>query len=616
MNQYGYKQTEIGVIPEDWDVLSFDKCFRILSNNTLSRAELNEAVGTIKNIHYGDILVKYNNLLNCANEAIPYIRNPNMKSSLMFLVNGDLIIADTAEDETVGKAIEITNIGEHKIVSGLHTIPCRPISPEMFANGWLGYYINHGTYHDQLKPFITGTKVSAISKSSISGTLILVPPVEEQKRIAEALSDVDNMISSLEKLIAKKKAVKQGAMQELLTGKKRLPGFTGEWETYKLDEIAKIIMGQSPDSKFYNDSNGMPLIQGNADISNRKTWVRFYTTQITKKAFAGDIIFTVRAPVGNVAKTSFDCCVGRGVCALRDANDFLFHYLVYIEPYWATLSAGSTFDSINSDTLANTELLIPSDVEEQTAIASILSDMDNEIEALEQKLEKTRQVKQGMMQQLLTGKIRLIDDATNASAPDDSGKILTPKTQTNHNHQFDDAVMIAAVVNSFYSPKYRLGRKKVQKLLYLLRRKQEADTSAFKKKAAGPYADEVRYKGGEPIAKHNGYIETKKNNKGTLFSIGPKMASALEYIAKWQMQDSLDWLVKTFKYIGVEELELLATVDMAMCDLVHAGIEVSVDSIKQLIRSNEEWKAKLKKVTFSDDAIARAIEKCRELFGY
>jgi type I restriction enzyme S subunit len=94
------------------------------------------------------------------------------------------------------------------------------------------------------------------------------------------------------------------------------------------------------------------------------------------------------------------------------------------------------------------------------------------------------------------------------------------------------------------------------------------------------------------------------------------MASALEYIAKWQMQDSMDWLVKTFKYIGVEELELLATVDMAMCDLVHAGIEVSVDSIKQLIRSNEEWKAKLKKVTFSDDAIARAIEKCRELFGY
>ena len=262
------------------------------------------------------------------------------------------------------------------------------------------------------------------------------------------------------------------------------------------------------------------------------------------------------------------------------------------------------------------QVYVPIEKAEQEAIASILSDMDNEIEALEQKLDKTRQIKQGMMQQLLTGKIRLTEEAVATSVVENNDQVATPKTQTNHNHQFDDAVMIAAIVNSFYSPKYRLGRKKVQKLLYLLRRKQEADTSAFKKKAAGPYADEVRYKGGEPIAKHNGYIETKKNNKGTLFSIGPKMASALEYIAKWQMQDSMDWLVKTFKYIGVEELELLATVDMAMCDLVHTGIEVSVDSIKQLIRSNEEWKAKLKKVTFSDDAIARAIEKCSELFGY
>ena len=223
----GYKKTEIGEIPRCWEIIPFDKCFKILSNNTLSRAELSDNVGMIKNIHYGDVLVKYKNILNCSTEAIPYIRE-SKKIALMFLANGDLIMADTAEDEAVGKATEISNIGEQKIVSGLHTIPCRPICSKMFANGWLGYYINHAAYHDQLLPFITGTKVSAISKSSISGTLILVPPIEEQKRIAEALSDVDSMISSLEKLITKKKAVKQGAMQELLTGKKRLPGFDGE----------------------------------------------------------------------------------------------------------------------------------------------------------------------------------------------------------------------------------------------------------------------------------------------------------------------------------------------------------------------------------------------------
>ena len=608
MVKQGYKQTEVGVIPEDWAVRTLETLYNITSSKRVFQSQWRKS--GIPFYRAREIAVM--------SDGKPAPEDLYIDESLYDLYTrqygsikkNDVLITGVG---TLGKVYVVKENDRFYFKDG-------NIIWLQFKGGFSSQYLKHQydmpVLINQVFGNAGGSTVATYTITNAKATKVPLPPLEEQDRIAEALSDVDNMISSLEKLIAKKKAVKQGAMQELLTGKKRLPGFTGEWETYKLDEIAKIIMGQSPDSKFYNDSNGMPLIQGNADISNRKTWVRFYTTQITKKAFAGDIIFTVRAPVGNVAKTSFDCCVGRGVCALRDANDFLFHYLVYIEPYWATLSAGSTFDSINSDTLANTELLIPSDVEEQTAIASILSDMDNEIEALEQKLEKTRQVKQGMMQQLLTGKIRLIDDATNASAPDDSGKILTPKTQTNHNHQFDDAVMIAAVVNSFYSPKYRLGRKKVQKLLYLLRRKQEADTSAFKKKAAGPYADEVRYKGGEPIAKHNGYIETKKNNKGTLFSIGPKMASALEYIAKWQMQDSLDWLVKTFKYIGVEELELLATVDMAMCDLVHAGIEVSVDSIKQLIRSNEEWKAKLKKVTFSDDAIARAIEKCRELFGY
>ena len=107
----------------------------------------------------------------------------------------------------------------------------------MFAPKWLGYFMNHSTYHDQLIPYITGTKVSAISKSAISGTMIAVPQKEEQAAIVSALYDIDALITNLEKLIAKKKAIKQGAMQELLTGKRRLPGFDGEW--------ADLIIGQN-----------------------------------------------------------------------------------------------------------------------------------------------------------------------------------------------------------------------------------------------------------------------------------------------------------------------------------------------------------------------------------
>lgn len=216
------------------------------------------------------------------------------------------------------------------------------------------------------------------------------------------------------------------------------------------------------------------------------------------------------------------------------------------------------------------------------------------------------------MQELLTGRIRLVD-------PDSKEKPKTQAVQEKqlkpaHNQHFDDAVMIAGIVDAFYSEKYPLGRKKVQKLLYLVRRKEQADTSAFHKKAAGPYADEVRYKGGEPIAQKNQYIQVKRSDKGSSFEKGAKMQQALTYLQDWKKQVDIDWLVSQFQYTGVNELELLATVDMAMCDLYMVGKEVSVTSIKNLIRSSKEWQDKLKKTYFKDADIQRAIKRCQEIF--
>lgn len=202
-------------------------------------------------------------------------------------------------------------------------------------------------------------------------------------------------------------------MQELLTGKKRLQGFTEEWETKKLGDVADVIMGQSPLSEFYNNEGvGLPLIQGNADIKNRKTIIRTYTSFYSKQAEKGDMILTVRAPVGEIAKASFNCSIGRGVCAIQYSNDYLFYYLMFKENSWSQFSTGSTFDSINSNQLKGFEIKIPKDIQEQQAIAQILSDMDAEIEALEQQLQKIQALKQGMMQELLTGKTRLVKPAT------------------------------------------------------------------------------------------------------------------------------------------------------------------------------------------------------------
>jgi type I restriction enzyme S subunit len=223
---------------------------------------------------------------------------------------------------------------------------------------------------------------------------------------------------------------------------------------------------------------------------------------------------------------------------------------------WSKYNEASGVPSLSSKTIKEIEVRIPS-LLEQTAIAAILSDMDTEIEALTAKLNKAASMKRGMMQELLTGRIRLI-------------KALAP--QKGHNQYFDDAVMIAGIVNAFYSDKYLLGRKKTQKLLYLLRRHQDESTASFKKKAAGPYADEVRYKGGEPIAASNKYIvTTTTKGKGTTFAKGENITKALEYINHWDRQTDIQWLLDNFHYTGVDDLELLATVDMAICDLEESG---------------------------------------------
>lgn len=141
------------------------------------------------------------------------------------------------------------------------------------------------------------------------------------------------------------------------------------------------------------------------------------------------------------------------------------------------------------------------------------------------------------------------------------------------------------------------------------------DVSAFQKKAAGPYADAVRYKGGERIATKSNYVAAQANAKGTKFSRGVNIQQALNYIQAWDKQASIDWLVANFQRTRVNDLELLATVDMAICDLREMHKPVSLQTVKELIRSCEEWREKLSKTYFSDLDTQRAINECRRLFA-
>ena len=472
-----------------------------------------------------------------------------------------------------------------------------------------------------------GSTISRLYNGIICDTEILLPPLEEQAAIAEALSDVDSLISSLQKLIEKKKAIKQGTMQELLTGKKRLPEFSGEWNQFRLGEMTEIYSGGTPSTTISEYWGGSIPWMSSGELNNKKIYdVEGRITQKGMQNSSAHLIpkYCVLIGLAGQGKTRgtaaynyISLCTNQSIAAIYP-NDKKFdsRFLYYIiDSMYESLRELSSGDGgrggLTKGLISNLEIYMP-EVPEQQAVAQVLSDMDSEIEQLEKKLAKYQQIKQGMMQELLTGRIRLVDADVKKSP--EAHMVREKQHQPTHNQHFDDAVMIAGIVNAFYSEKYPLGRKKVQKLLYLVRRKEQADISAFHKKAAGPYADEIRYKGGEPIAQKNKYIQVKRSEKGSCFEKGVQMQQALTYLKDWGKQGDVDWLVSQFQYTSVNELELLATVDMAICDLRREGKEISVASIKDLIRSNKEWRDKLKKAYFKDADIQRAIKHCQELF--
>lgn len=422
----GYKQTEIGALPESWDTVTFEDCFSILPNNTLSRAELNYNGGEVRNIHYGDILVKYPAVLDCSAEGLPYINKENVaKASKGFLRDGDLIMADTAEDVIVGKSTEVIGIGDSKVVSGLHTIPCRPKNAEMFAPKWLGYFINHCTYHDQIIPYITGIKVSSVSKSAISSTVIAVPPKPEQAAVAEALTDIDALIVNLEKLIAKKKAIKQGAMQELLTGKRRLPGFDSEWKTVQIGTFTSVFSGGTPSTAnpLYWGGNIPWMSSGELNMKIvREVRGRITATGMENSSTRMIPAFCVLIGLAGQGKTrgtaafnTFPLCTNQSIAAIfpnesQFDSKFLYFYMDTQYTELRELSAGGGGrGGLTKKLIEDFYVTIPSDIKEQVSIAEILTDIDDEIENLEKELYKTTAIKQGMMSELLTGRIRLID---------------------------------------------------------------------------------------------------------------------------------------------------------------------------------------------------------------
>ena len=249
---------------------------------------------------------------------------------------------------------------------------------------------------------------------------------EEQTAIAEALSDIDSLISSLQKLIEKKNAIKQGTMQELLTGKKRLPGFSGEWSKQQLGDICNIVNGGTPSTSIAEFWNGKILWCTPTDITSCSTKY-IYTTEskITESGLKassatllpkGALLLCSRATIGEVRIAGNAICTNQGFKSLvvhqNISNEWLYYMVHILKFNMLEKAIGSTFLEISKKDLAELDIVVP-EFTEQKAIAQVLSDMDSEIEQLEKNLAKYQQIKQGMMQELLTGRIRLVDVENN-----------------------------------------------------------------------------------------------------------------------------------------------------------------------------------------------------------
>ena len=361
----GYKQTEVGVIPEDWDVKKIKFVAPLQRGFDLPTSQLNEGIYPVV---YSNGIGNYHN---------------------SFMAKAPGVV--TGRSGTLGKvSFIIKDYWPHNTSLWV---------TKFFENFPL--FIYYLLIRINLEKFGTGSGVPTLNRNDVHDFKVPIPPLEEQSAIAEALSDVDALISSLDELIVKKRNIKQGAMQELLTGKRRLPGFSGKWEEEKLVVYIKVKHGKN--QYEVSDENGLyPILATGGIIGMAKSFLYNKPSVLIGRKGTIDVPRYMDMPFWTIDTLFYT--------EISDKAEPKFIYYKFKLINWYSHNEASGVPSLNASKIENIETVFPPTLEEQSAIAAVLSDMDAEIEQLVQKRDKYKQVKQGMMQELLTGKIRLIKD--------------------------------------------------------------------------------------------------------------------------------------------------------------------------------------------------------------
>lgn len=394
-----FKQTEVGLIPVDWNFVELRNIAEVKTGNTPPTKDKDNYGDSFFFVSPAD-LGKQKYITNTEKK----LTTKGFSLSRQFPVNSILF---TCIGSTIGKS----GIAKQFLTSNQQINAILP--NDGYITDFIFYILD--LLSDKIRSFASEQAVPLINKTDFEATLIPIPPTKtEQTAIANALSDADVYIESLEKLIDKKQKIKQGAMQRLLKPKEN-------WEVKKLGEVADIVRGASPrpieDPKWFNNNSSIGWVRISDVTSSIKT-LQFTTQKLSDLGIKssryverGNLIMSICATIGRPILTLIDVCIHDGFVVFRNPainKEYLYYFLFFIEKDWSKNGQTGSQMNLNTNLIKTTKIYLPPTKTEQQQIAQTLSDIDNEITALNQKLTKAKAIKQGMMQQLLTGKIRLI----------------------------------------------------------------------------------------------------------------------------------------------------------------------------------------------------------------
>ncbi len=399
----------------EWEVRRLGELGAFRKGKGIRRTELRDT--GFPCVRYGELYTRYENYVTHPVSRIPM----DVAATALQIERDELLFAGSGETaEEIG--ICVAYIGEEPAYAGGDIIVLR-VSREDPV--YLAHLLNAPVAARQKARMAQGDAVVHIRSDHLAEVEFSLPPLSEQRAIAAVLMDVDALIGSLEALIAKKRAIKRAAMQQLLTGRTRLPGFEGEWGTRRLGEVAAMASGGTPLTSvgaYYNGDipwvsiNDMTSSGDKVVITTERTLSRLGLDNSSARLFpAGTVLYAMYASIGECSIAGRPLCASQAILGIQPGSSlrsaFLYYSLTWMKRRVKTLGQQGTQANLNKEMVQGLFLSLPP-LPEQGAIAAVFTDMDAEIAALDRRLDKTRAIKQGMMQQLLTGAIRLpIPDA-------------------------------------------------------------------------------------------------------------------------------------------------------------------------------------------------------------